>query len=125
MDSLSMNPLGISVGPLLATGLVIHNFRDLIQRDQFYPRFLLGLGASAAVPLFTVIGLLAVGAEPLIGPWSLWQWVVMAVGGALFTPLCFGMFDWFNRAFNYQPVSESSFRLDREIDRGRDPHADH
>jgi hypothetical protein len=124
-DSLSANPLGISVPSLLVTGVVIHYYRSLILREEFYPRFLIGLAASAAVPLMTLLLLLGSGAEPLAGGWSIWQWAVMALGGAAFTPLCFQLFEWYNRAFNYRPEPESSFRLDREIDRGRDPHADH
>jgi len=124
-DSLSSNPPGLSVLPLLVTGVLIHSYRSLILREEFYPRFLLGLAASAAVPVMTLLLLLATGAEPRVGRWSLWQWLVMASGGAVFTPLCFQLFDWFNRVFNYRPESESSFRPDREIDRGRDPHVDH
>ncbi len=124
-DSLSANPPGISVLPLLLPGLVIHHYRGLILRDRFYPQFLIGLGVSAAVPLLTVLSLLGAGAEPLVGWWSLWQWMVVALGGAVFTPACFALLQWFNRAFNYRPAPESSFRSDRELDRGRDPHADH
>ena len=124
-DSLSANPLGLSALPLLLTGFIIHYYRGLILRDQFYPRFLIGLGASAAVPMLTLLGLLLAGTEPLLGWWSVWQWIVLALGGALFTPICFSLFQWFNRAFNYAPTHESSFRPDREIDRGRDPHVDH
>ena len=124
-DSLSANPLGISPLSLLVTGVVIHNYRGLILRDRFYPQFLIGLGASAAVPPMTLLGLLGTGAEPLLGWWSIWQWIVLALGGAVFTPACFSLFQWFNRVFNYVPAQETSFRADRELDRGRDPHADH
>jgi rod shape-determining protein MreD len=124
-DSLSANPLGVSALSLLAVGGVIHYYRALILRERFYPQFLIGLGASAAVPCLTLMSLTVAGAEPLLGWWTLWQWLALAAGGALVTPLCFRGFQWFNRAFNYAPAPESSFRDDREIDRGRDPHADH
>src|SRR6266550_2728378 len=35
-DSLSANPLGITVLPLLVIGLIVHSARDLILRDQRY-----------------------------------------------------------------------------------------
>jgi len=124
-DSLSANPLGISALSLLVTGMIIHYYRGLILRDRFYPQFLIGLGASAAVPVLTLLGILGTWTEPLLGWWSIWQWIVLALVGAVFTPACFGLSQWFNRVFNYVPAQEASFRADREIDRGRDPHADH
>ena len=77
------------------------------------------------MPLLTVLSLIWAGAEPLLGWWSLWQWFVMALGGAVLTPLCFFLFNWFNRAFSYQPQAETSFRPDREIKRDRGPHLDY
>lgn len=124
-DSLSANLLGISILPLLVVGLGIHSWRDLILREQLYARFLIGFGASALVPLFTLLSLLGAGAEPLLDWWFLWRWLVMAIGGAAFTPVFFYLFDRLNRAFNYQPLPETSFRPDREIKRGRMPHVDH
>src|SRR5688572_32055250 len=47
-DSLSANPLGVSILPLLVVGLAIYWRRELILRDQPYAQFVLGLGASAA-----------------------------------------------------------------------------
>jgi len=118
-DSLSANPLGISVLPLVVIGFSLHYCRDLILREQLYAQFMLGLAASAAAPLFIVLSLIGAGVEPLLGWWSLWQWLVMALGGAAFTPACFRLFDRFNRAFNYQPELQTSFRPDREIKRDR------
>ncbi len=124
-DSLSANPLGISVLPLFVIGLVIHSCRDLILREQRYAQFMLGLAASAAVPLFTLLSLLGAGNDPLLDWCSLWQWLMMALGGAAFTPVCFYLFNRFNRAFSYQPQLETSFRPDREIKRDRGPHVDY
>lgn len=124
-DSLSANPLGISVLPLFVVALVIHYCRDLILREQVYAQFMLGLTASAVVPLLTVLSLIGAGADPLLSWSSLWQWLVMALGGAMFTPVLFHFFDLFNRAFNYQPQSQTSFRPDREIKRDRGPHVDY
>ena len=123
-DSLSANPLAVSVLPLFVIGLIIHYCRESILREQRYAQFMLGLAASAAAPLFTVLSLLGLGAEPLLSWWSLWQWLVMAAVGAASTPIFFFLFDRLNRAFSYQPLPETSFRPDREIKRGRLPHAD-
>src|SRR6266568_1489581 len=50
-DSLSANPLGITVLPLLAIGLIIHSGRGLILREQRYAQFMMGLGGAVATPL--------------------------------------------------------------------------
>lgn len=117
-DSLSANPLGASVLPLFVSGLIVHQCRELILREQIYAQFVLGLGASALTPLLTVVLLLNLGEQPLLGWGSLWQWLVMAAGGGLATPVLFKLFDRLERAFNYRPRPETSFRHDREIKRG-------
>lgn len=124
-DSLSTNPLGITVLPLFVIGLVLHRCRDLILREQLYAQFMLGLGASALAPLLVLLSLIGAGSGPLVSWWSLWQWIIMAVGGAAFTPVCFRLFDRLNRSFNYQPLAQTSFRPDREIKRDRKPHVDY
>lgn len=118
-DALSVNPLGISVLPLFIAGFLIYPRRGLIMRDQFYARFVLGLGASALVPFLTLLVLLSMRRTPLLGWGTIWQWFVMSVGGGLLTPICFWLFDAITRALSYLPVAESSFRPDREIRRGR------
>jgi rod shape-determining protein MreD len=118
-DSLSANPLGISVLPLLIVGFLVALRRDLILRDQVFAQWILGLAASALVPLITVLMLLTQGKSPLLGWGSLWQWLVMIAGGGIATPAVFAFFNWINRMFGYQPTVETSFRPDREIRRGR------
>jgi rod shape-determining protein MreD len=118
-DTLSANPLGISVLPLFVCGFALFRKRDLVLRDQPFAQFSLGLGASAAVPLLTVLLLLTTRHAPLLGWGSLWQWIVMALGGAVATPVTFQFFDMFDRALNYRRATETSFRSDREIRRGR------
>jgi len=118
-DSLSTNPLGTSVLPLLIIGVLIQFRRDLILRDQVFAQVTIGFAASALCPVMSLLMLLTGGKEPLLGWGSLWQWIVMTVGGAAATPVLFFLFGWFNRMFGYQPVVETSFRADREIRRGR------
>ena len=118
-DTLSANPLGVSVLPLFLTGLAIHCQRDFILRDQLFAQFILGLAASAVVPLLTLLLLLTSGHSPLLGWGSLWQWLVMSLGGAVATPVWFQLFGLCDRALNYRQAAEPGFRPDREIRRGR------
>ncbi|HZV34794.1 MAG TPA: hypothetical protein VFB72_09505 [Verrucomicrobiae bacterium] len=118
-DSFSSNPLGISILPLFLVGYLIYPRRGLILREQYYTQLVLGLLASSIVPLMTLLMLLS-GREPLVVGWgTLWQWLVMAVGGGLLTPVIFRLFDGLHYALSYRPVVETSFRMDRELRRGR------
>lgn len=118
-DALSANPFGASVLPLFVVGAAIHFKRNLILREQFTAQWVLGLMASAAVPLLTLLVILSAGREPLLGWGSLWQWLVMSAAGAVLTPVVFFLFDYANGLFKYRPAGEMSFRPDREIRRGR------
>jgi cell shape-determining protein MreD len=118
-DSLSANPLGVSVLPLFAIGLAIHLSRELILRDQTFAQLVLGLGASLAMPVLTVLLLLTMGHTPLLGWGSVWQLVVLGAGGAIATPICFEIFGWLQRTLVHRSAAQTSFRPDREIRRGR------
>lgn len=118
-DTLSANPLGTSVLPLLLVGFLLQLRRDLILREQVYAQFVLGLLASAVAPAMAILILLTLGQSPLLGWGSLWQWTVMSVGGAVATPIFFVTFGWLNRVLGYQRIIETSFRPDREIRRRR------
>ena len=118
-DTLSANPLGVSILPLLAVGYPVFLQREFILRDLSFAQVVLGAAACAIAPALTVLLLLTSGKAPLLGWGSLWQWIVMAAGGALATPIVFGFFDWCNHALGYKPRTESSFRPDREIRRSK------
>jgi hypothetical protein len=118
-DALSANPLGTTVVPLFVAGAAIHYHRGLILREQWLARYATAFAACAVVPVLSLLLLLSMGQEPLLGYWSLWQWVVMAVGGAASTPIWFMVLDRLGRALNYPPQSEPGFRPDRDIKRGR------
>ncbi|HEY3913601.1 MAG TPA: hypothetical protein VGN61_03860 [Verrucomicrobiae bacterium] len=118
-DSLSLNPLGASVLPLLATGLIIYRCRELLLRENRFAQAVLGAAASAFQPLGTLFILLNLGISPLLNWVSLWQWIVMAVAGGVVAPLSFALFDRLHHAFDYPSATQLSFRADREIKRGR------
>jgi cell shape-determining protein MreD len=118
-DSLSANPLGVSILPLMVVGYLVHARHDLILRTLPFTQFMMGAAASALVPVLVLILLLNGGRQPLIGWSSLWQWLVMTAGGAAATPIIFAFFAWCERNLGYQPLKETSFRPDREILRDR------
>lgn len=118
-DSVSANPLGVTLLPLFLVGSTILQGREYILRDQGYAQMILGLAASAFAPLATVLLLMNLDARPLIGWFSLWQWALVSVMGALFTPVWFRFFDALGGVLNYRTIGQGSFRPDREIKRGR------
>lgn len=118
-DSLSSNPLGVTVLPLLAIGLALHFRRDLILRSQVFAQSVLGCIASLVAPGLTLLLLLTMGEHPLLGWGTLWQFIVMAAAGAIAAPAFFLLFEWLGKTFDYTGPTESSFRSDREIRRGR------
>jgi hypothetical protein len=119
IDSLSANPLGVSVVPLFLVGLLIQRSRDLILREQAFAQFVLGASATAVATLLTLLLIINTHARPLVGWFSLWQLFVVTVVGGAVTPVWFHWFDWIGRTLNYRPQHESSFRADRELKRGR------
>jgi cell shape-determining protein MreD len=118
-DSLSLNPLGVSVLPLLLIGAFIYQIRELILRRHTFAQVVLGAFAGAAQPLGALFLLLNLGKPPLVGWFSLWQWIVLAASGAVLAPIFFELFDRLRLAFTYQPAMPESFRADREIKRGK------
>jgi len=118
-DSLSANPLGISILPLFAVGFVMHLWRDLILRDQPFAQVVLGFAAGLAVPVFELLLLLTTGKPPRLGLGTVAQLIVMSVGSAIATPVVFFVLEWAQKTFVHSPMIETSFRPDREIRRGR------
>jgi rod shape-determining protein MreD len=118
-DALSANPLGISILPLFVIGFFIQRQREFILRDQVFAQFTLGLIASGAAPLLTLLLLFSGGHAVIAGWGTLWQWFVMTLGGGALTPVVFRLFRLIGRSFFYQPLTQTSFRHDRQIQRGR------
>ncbi|HEY1172927.1 MAG TPA: hypothetical protein VGH19_16280 [Verrucomicrobiae bacterium] len=119
LDSLSLNPLGITIGPLMIAGMVLMHFRELVLREQLSAQIIIGMVAGAAVPLLVVLLSITLGKQPLLGWGSLWQWLVMSVGCGLATPLIFRVFDLVDHWLSYQPLPETTFNHNREMKRGR------
>ena len=97
----------------------MHLKRELILRDQTFAQSVLGAATSTAAPVLTLLVLLTIGRAPLLGWGTLWQLVVQSVGGAIATPICFELFGWLQRLLVHGGATQSSFRPDREIRRGR------
>jgi cell shape-determining protein MreD len=119
LDSLSANPLGVSILPLFLVGWLASLRRDLILRDSPFAQFVLGTTASLLVPVLTLLMLLSGGQVLLLGWGTLWQLIVMTGVGGIATPFIFSLMAWSNRMFGYQPHQETSFRSDREIRHGK------
>ena len=118
-DGLSANPLGVSIFPLAIIGLATQHYRDLVMREHVGVQMALGFIASLLAPALSLLLLVSMGQEPLFS-WRTWgQLLILGLAGALTTPILFCLLDVLNRAFSYPIVSETSFRNDREIKRGR------
>ena len=104
---------------LSAIGFAVHRFHGLLLRQQLYAQFAFGATASLLLPLLTLLFLLSGENNPLIGWGTIWQMLVMGLGGGLLTPVCFWILDWATGALNYQPIAQTSFRPDRQIKRNR------
>ena len=118
-DSLSANPLGVSILPLFLIGFAVRQFSHLILRDEAYAQLILGFAASGFAPLCTLVIIFSCSAEPIVGLGFIWQWFVMTLLGGLMVPLYFKLFNRVYRTLGYERIPEISFREDREIKRGR------
>ena len=120
LDSLSANPLGLSVLPLFIAGWAVFTFRDLIMRDELVAQFYLGTAAGAAVPLLQVWLLWLVGVAPLFG-WEMGVWWLI---NALFCGVAVPVFTKFvkllDRWFSHPLHEPNSWpNENRQIVRGR------
>lgn len=119
MDSLSANRFGVSVLPLFLFGFIAHIRRHVLLQDQRYTQFWLGFTGGILVPLGTLALLFLGQREPISGPATLLQLVLLGLLNGLVCPALFWFFDRIHQAFDYQPLPVPSFRPDREIKRGR------
>jgi rod shape-determining protein MreD len=118
-DSLSANPLGVSVLPLFLSGFLVYSSRELLMREQVFAQAFLGFCGGLAVPAAVLLLMLTMGRPPLFGWGTLWQLLILGLGGAVTAPLWSVLFEWVHLTFAYGRNRQSSFRSDREIRRGR------
>lgn len=102
-SSLSSDPLGISMLPLFALGMLVHLNIKGISHHQIGSRFALGAIAGALIPILTLCLLLLSGQKPMIGLYSLWQWAVGIIGNGLFALGFFPWLKWLDRTMEEQP----------------------
>ncbi len=119
VDTLSASRFGVSLLPMFAFAFFVQFRSHLILREQRFAQFWLGWAGGILIP-FATVGLLQLGQrQPAFTHGTLWQLFVLGLVNAVVCPLVFQLFDHLHRAFNYQPLEPGSFRLDRQIVRGR------
>jgi rod shape-determining protein MreD len=119
LDSLSINPLGVSSIGLLAVGACLHHQRELIVYQDWSVQCLLGLAATGGAFLVELSVQSVLDIHPITGWITWWQGGGVTVGGALMAPLWFWLMPFLESSFGYSRINPSSFRADREIKRGR------
>tara|TARA_A100001037_G_C14993079_1_gene563517 strand:+ start:176 stop:727 length:552 start_codon:yes stop_codon:yes gene_type:complete len=118
-DSLSANPLGMSLMTLGMIGVALIQVRGVILRDQALAQICLGAGVAMANPVLGVSLLWGLGYQPVVG-WGTWiQIGILGISGAILAPLLFKVFDWLESELTYAEEPSSRFRSDVEIKRGR------
>lgn len=120
-DSLSFNPLGVSIFPLFLVGFAVLWVRGLVLNRDIFAQFFLGVLAGAAAPALTLVLLLTGGLSPLAGWQMIPGWIVVALLNGLATPALVWMIDQCEQWFGH-PIRETRQLLlpNREIVRGRD-----
>ncbi|MCP5520402.1 MAG: hypothetical protein H7A46_02490 [Verrucomicrobiales bacterium] len=118
-DSLSLDPLGVSILPLYLTGWFLSSHRELLLSELAFAQAILGLAVGAAVPLLTLGLVVASGDVPAMGGRLFWQWLVLTVSGGLITPAMFRIWRRVEAWFAHPMIPSTSFREDREILRGK------
>ena len=104
-SSLSSDPLGIGMLPLFMLGMLAHLNIKSIAYHHIGSRFALGAIAGALVPILTLCLLLLSGQQPMIGLYSLWQWVAGIIGNGLFALGFFPWLEWLDRTMEEQPFA--------------------
>jgi rod shape-determining protein MreD len=118
-DALSAAPLGVSVPALLAVGLALHRWRELLLQQLSYAQIVLGAFAGVAAPVLTLVLVYFLGEQPLAG-WNLLLSLPLgAAVAALGAPVVFKVLDGLLGLFAYEPATPDGFRADRQIKRGR------
>ena len=120
LDSLSANPLGLSILPLFIASWAVFTFRELILRDEVVAQFYLGTAAGAMVPVLQVWLLWFVGAAPLFG-WemSVW-WLINALLCGVAVPMFARLTKLLDRWFSHPLHDPNRWpNQNRQIVRGK------
>ena len=104
-SALSSGPVGASLVPLYALGLVVHLNAHSLSQYHIGPRFALGAIAGGVVPALTLGLLVLSGHEPLVGWFTLWQWSVGILGSGFFAVLFFPLLEWLDQSVEEQPLA--------------------
>ena len=118
-DTLSANPLGLSVVSLTLLGVGLVQARDLILRDQALAQMALGFSVGVLSPVLDLFLILFLGLSPAIGWGTLGQIAIMGLSGAVLAPFFFLLFDWLEHELTFAEEPFSRFRSEVEIKRGR------
>ena len=117
-DSLSADPLGVSILPLFLIGFVIFWKRDVLLRENQFAQMALGLAAGAVFPLATLFLLVNLGPGAVAGLDVALAVVAGVLAGGVLTPALSGLLGRLRGALEYPAMKQSSFREDREIKEG-------
>jgi len=104
-SALSSNPLGISLLPLYTLGFIVHINSHNLSYHHIGTRFALGAAAGAAIPLMSLVLLILINKEPLIGWFSLWQWSVGIITSGLMALVFFPLVEWLDNSVEEQPLA--------------------
>ena len=121
LDSLSANPLGVSVLPLFFAGWVVFCFREKVMVRELFAQVYLGIMAGLIVFLFQLILLILVQANPMFG-WGMGFWALL---NSLFCGAAVPLFNLLSKTFE-QWFSHPSYNpnrwpnSNRQIVRGKD-----
>ena len=104
-SSLSSDPLGINILPLLTLGLLVHLGQNRLAYHAAGPRFTLGAIAGTIMPVMTLTLLLFTGYQPMFGWYSLWQWIVGISGSGLLALVFVPLLEWLDFTVEEQPLA--------------------
>ena len=119
LDTLSANPLGLSILPLAIPGLLLHESRARILREETYTQSVVSFFTCLGVQGLVFFELILTGSVFDLNAAVAWQWFASSLMAGAVTPLFFALFGKLDDFLNYKPLPETTFRKDREIKRGR------
>ncbi len=86
-DSMSLNPLGVTVISLLLPGYFLYCNRKILLYHSVWVQVLLGFAMGIVSPLFTLLQLTGLPISPLINFRVLFVFIVLGITNALVAPI--------------------------------------